>query len=163
MERLTSKLVRSTLELWTPTPDLAWLLKNYTPNTRKHSLLCYTVPQAMPSLPVLFKVCKEENHPSRLVCEVPSHTKFIKQVQTPFPFPKSVQISNEYVHTTISVLGLTKCNRSQGMHTHTHNNYEFLSIAWSRPTIAITEMKLFASHSIQNHQSDSRHSHSGND
>ena len=84
----------------------------------KHPLLYYTVPQAMPSLPVLFRVCKEENQPSRLVCEVPSHPRFIKQVQTPFPFPKSVQMSNEDVHIAISALELTKCNRTKG-YTHT--------------------------------------------
>ena len=58
--KLTTKLVSSPPELWSPTLDLAWFLNNYTPNTRKHSLLCYTVPHAMPSLPVLFKVCKED-------------------------------------------------------------------------------------------------------
>ena len=68
---------------------------------------------------MLFKVCKEENQPSRLVYEVPSHTMFIKKVETPFPFPKLVQMSIEDVHTTISVLGLTKRNRSQWIHTHT--------------------------------------------
>ena len=52
----------------------------YTPNTRKHPLLCSIVPQAIPSLPVLFRVWKEENQPSRLVCEVPSHNRFIKQL-----------------------------------------------------------------------------------
>ena len=119
MERPTAKLVSSILDLWTPTMDLAWLLNIYRPNTRKHPLLYYTVPQAMPSLPVLFRVCKEENQPSRLVCEVPSHTRFIKQFRTPFPFPKLVHMSNKDVHTTISVLGLTKCNKSQGIHTQT--------------------------------------------
>ena len=29
----------------------------YTPNTRKHPLLCYTVPWDMPSLSMLFRVC----------------------------------------------------------------------------------------------------------
>ena len=71
----------------------------------------------MPSLSVLFRVCKEENQPSRLVCEVPSHTRFIKQFQTAFPLPKSVQMSNEDVHTVILDLGLTKHNRSQLIHT----------------------------------------------
>ena len=119
VERLTTKLVSSLPEIWTPTPDLAWLLNIYTPNTRKHPPLSYTVPWTMPSLLVLFRVCKEENQPSRLVFEVPSHNRFIKQVQTPFPFPKLAQMSSEDVHTTISILGLTKRNRCQGIHTHT--------------------------------------------
>ena len=118
VERLTAKLVNSTPELWTPTSDLAWFVKNYTPNKRKHSLLYYTVPHAMASLPMLFRVCKEENQPSRLICEVPSHTRFIQQVQTPFSFPKLVQMSSEDVHTTISVLRLTKHNRTKE-YTHT--------------------------------------------
>ena len=99
----------------------------------------------MPSLPVLSRVRKEENQTSRLVYEVPSHTRFIKQVQTPFLFPKSVHMSNKDVHTKILVLGLTKHNISEGMHTQ----------------IAIT--KLFVGHSIQKHKSDSGHSHSRND
>ena len=84
MDRLTAKLVSSSTELWTLAPNLAWLLNIYPPNTRKHPLLCYTVPQAMPSLLVLFKVCKEENNPPRFVCEVPSHTRFTKLVRPHF-------------------------------------------------------------------------------
>ena len=129
MEKLTAKLASSIPKLWTPTLDLAWLLNIYTPNTRKHPLLCYTVPRAMPSLPVFFRVCKEENQPSRLVCEVPSHTRFIKQVQTPFPFPKSVQMSNEYVHTSILVLGWTKSKRTKE-YTHTHTT---ITNFWALP------------------------------
>ena len=62
-ESWTAKLVSSTIELWHL--HQIWLsFENiYTPNTRKHPLLCYTVPRAMPSLPVLFTVCKEENQP----------------------------------------------------------------------------------------------------
>ena len=126
---MTARLVSSIPELWTPTPDLARLLNICTPNTRKHPLIFYIVPQTMPSLPVLFKVCKEVNQPSRLAYEVPSHTRFIKQVQTPFPFPKLVQMSNEDVHIMTSVLGIRKCNRNQGIHTHKHTNYKFLRIS----------------------------------
>ena len=54
-----------------------------------------------------------------MVYEVPSHARFIKKVKTPFPFPKSVQMSNKDVHTTISILGLTKCNITKE-YTHTH-------------------------------------------
>ena len=58
----------STTELWTLAPYLAWLLKHLHTQHKEHPLLCYTVPQAMPSLLVLFRVCKEENHPRRSVC-----------------------------------------------------------------------------------------------
>ena len=61
VEGWIAKLLISIIKLWTPAPDLAWLLNIYTPITRKHPLLYYTVPQAMPSIPVLFRVCKEEN------------------------------------------------------------------------------------------------------
>ena len=61
MERLTAKLVSSTTELQTPTPDLAWLLKHLHTQHKENPLLYYTVPQVIPSIPVLFKVCKEEN------------------------------------------------------------------------------------------------------
>ena len=61
VERLTAKVVSSIREIWTPTLDLALILNIFTPNIRKHPLLCYIVPQAMPSLLVLFRVCKEDN------------------------------------------------------------------------------------------------------
>ena len=134
----------------------------HIPNKRKHPLLCYTEPQAMPSLSVLFRVSKEENEPSILICEVPSHTRFIKQVQTPFPFPKLVQMSNEDVHTVILVLGLTKRNRSQGIHTHTT-----ITNFWALPEpdwlLQLPKTKSFAGHSIKKHKADYGHSHSGND
>ena len=38
----------------------------YTTTTRKHPLLCYTVPWAMPSLLVLFRVCIEDS-PATLI------------------------------------------------------------------------------------------------
>ena len=88
-ERLTAKLVSSSMELWTPTPNLSWLLNIYSPNTRKHPFLYYTVPWAMPFLPMLFRVCKEENHPPRSVYEVPSHTRFIKLFR-PISTPNSI-------------------------------------------------------------------------
>ena len=37
-----------------------------TPNTRKHPLLCYTVPQYMPFLLVLFRLCRADS-PSTLI------------------------------------------------------------------------------------------------
>ena len=88
--------------------------KHYTHNTGKHPLLCYIVPQAMPSFPILFRVCKEDNQPSRLVYKVPSHTRFIKQVHTPFPFPKSIHMSNEDVHTVISILEIKNITEGKG-------------------------------------------------
>ena len=92
-------------ELWTPAPELAWLLKHpHAPNTRKHPLLCYTVPRAMPSLLVLFRGCKEEIQPSSSVCEAPSHTRFVKQAQTPFPHPEIAQRQTNSVHTATIVL-----------------------------------------------------------
>ena len=87
MERLTAKLVSSTTEVWTPAPNLAWLLKHLHTQHKEHPLLYYIVPRAMPSFLVLFRVCKEENQLPRSVCEVPSHTSFIKLFQTPFPLP----------------------------------------------------------------------------
>jgi len=39
----------------------------------------------MPSLPVVFRVCKEEEKTPRYVCEVPSHTVLIKLVRPHFP------------------------------------------------------------------------------
>ena len=56
-----TKLMRSAIDLWVPPQYLSWLGLNntYTPNTRKCSLLCYTVPHAIPSLLVLFRVCIE--------------------------------------------------------------------------------------------------------
>ena len=50
----TAKLVSSSTKLRTPSQDLSSLdfHNTYTPNTRKYSLLCYTTPQAIPSLPV---------------------------------------------------------------------------------------------------------------
>ena len=43
----------------------------------------------MPSHSVLFRVCKEEIHPPRSIYEVPSHTRFIKLFQTPFPLSQA--------------------------------------------------------------------------
>ena len=66
-----------------PRLELAWLLRHpHTPNTRNHSLLWCTVPQTMTSLPVLFRGCREESHPSSSVYEAPVKTRFFKQ--TPF-------------------------------------------------------------------------------
>jgi hypothetical protein len=57
-----AKLVSSTTELWVPLQDLSSLVPHnaYTPDSRKYSLHYYTVPQAIPSNSVLFKVCIEE-------------------------------------------------------------------------------------------------------
>ena len=55
----TVKLVSSSTELRTPSQDLYGLAfpTTYTPNTRKCPLLYSTVPQATPSLPMLFRMC----------------------------------------------------------------------------------------------------------
>ena len=50
MERMTAKLVSSTTELWTPTPDLSWLLKHLHTQHKEsspsllHSPLVYAFP-----------------------------------------------------------------------------------------------------------------------
>ena len=81
---------------------------SYTLNTWKHPLLCYTVPQAMPSLPVLFRVCKEENQPLRSVCEVPSHTRFIKLVRPHFQSQFNTYQSINAYTTIYTISGLRK-------------------------------------------------------
>ena len=108
MERLTAKLVSSFKELLAHAPSLSWLLNIYPANIRKHPLLCYTVPRFMPSLPVLFRVCKEENQPPRSVCEVPSHTRFIKLAYNLFPLPNQFIPNPKDAYTTITVLGMDK-------------------------------------------------------
>ena len=73
-ERINAKLVSSFTEPRKPTLELAWLLRHpHTPNTRNQSLLCYTVPQALHSLLVLFRGDGEEGQPSSSVCVVSSH------------------------------------------------------------------------------------------
>ena len=79
----------------TPTP----------PNTRKHPLIYYAIPRAMPSLLVLFMGCKEEIHPYSSVCEAFAHTRFVKQAQTPFPLHNSPKINKWCTHRN-TVLGL---------------------------------------------------------
>ena len=113
MERLTTNLVSSSTELWTPTPNLSWILNIYPPNTRKHPLLCYTVPQAMPSLPVLFRVCKEENHPPRSIYEVPSHTRFIKFFKPHFHSHLNTYQSTNAYTTIYTIFGLRRTVRQQ--------------------------------------------------
>ena len=58
-EGRTTKLVRSSAELRTPSQDLSGLdfPNAYTPNTRKCPFLCSKVPQAKPSLVVLLRMC----------------------------------------------------------------------------------------------------------
>ena len=90
LETLTAKLVRSTTKLWTPILDITWLLKHLHTQHKEHPLLCYMVPQAMPSLQVLFRVCKEENQPPRSLCEIPSHTSFYQASSDPICTPKRV-------------------------------------------------------------------------
>ena len=73
-----------------PTPELAWPLRHSnTPNTRNQSLLCYTVPQALHSLPVLFRGDGEEGQPSSSVCVVSSHQVY-QANQAPIPAPNTV-------------------------------------------------------------------------
>ena len=102
---MAAKLVRSFLELWTPAPGLAGVLKHpHTPNMRKYPLIFYTVPRAMPPLLVLSRGCKEEIHPSSSVCEAPAHARIVKQAHTPFPHLKIVQRPTNDIHTSIIVL-----------------------------------------------------------
>ena len=54
----------------------------------------------MPSLPVLFKGCKEEIQPYSSVCGAPAHTRFIKQAQIPFPLPIQLRPKPKYAPTT---------------------------------------------------------------
>ena len=108
MDRLTTKLVSASTKLWTPAPKMAWLLNINPPNTRKHPLLFYIVPRVMPSLPVLFRVCKEEKQSPRSVCEVPSHTRFINLVRSHFHSQfDSVKSTNAYT-TMYTIYGLRK-------------------------------------------------------
>ena len=53
----------------------------------------------MPSLPVLFRVCKEENQPPRYVCDIPSHTRFINLVISHFHSQISSDQSNRGIHS----------------------------------------------------------------
>ena len=108
LEILTAKLVSSSTELWTPAPNLSLLLNIYPPNTRKYPLLCYIVPRAMPSLLVLFRVCKEENQPLRSVYEVPSHNRFIKLVRPHFHFQFNIDQSTNAYTTIYTIYGLRK-------------------------------------------------------
>ena len=101
LERLDSKLVSSIQELRKPAQELSWLLRHpHTPNTRKHPLLFYVVPRAMPSIPVLFRGCREESQPSSFVCEAHAHTRFIKHTQAPFQ-SQTVQRPTTTEYTTI--------------------------------------------------------------
>ena len=52
----------------------------------------------MPSLLTLLRVWKEVNQPPRSVYKVPSHTRFIKIGQTPFPLPNQFR-SKKNMHT----------------------------------------------------------------
>ena len=76
------------------------------PNIRKNPLLCYISHQCMPSHSVLFRVYKEEIHPPNSVCEVPSYTRFINLVQTPFPLLNQFKYQTKDVYTTITILRL---------------------------------------------------------
>ena len=56
----------------------------YTPNTRKQPLLCSIVPRAIPSLPVLFRVCIEYS-PATLIFLV----RFLSELGLSSPFDVS--------------------------------------------------------------------------
>ena len=74
---------------------------------------------------MLFRACKEENHPSRLVCEALSHTKSIKQFKTIFPFLQSIQMPNVDSHTMITVLGIYQNVADVGDYIHTQKFTKF--------------------------------------
>ena len=84
---MTAKLVSSTPELWTPAPDLSWLLKHLHTQHKEASpsLLHSPSDYAFPFSAILGVL--RRNPAPRSVYEVPSHTRFIKLVQTPFPLP----------------------------------------------------------------------------
>ena len=58
----------------------------------------------MPSHSVILKVCKEENQPPRSICEVPSHTRFIKLVRLHFPSQTNSR-QTTVTYTTIASSG----------------------------------------------------------
>ena len=82
----------------TPAPELSWLPGHpHTPNTRNQSLLYCTVPEALTSLPMLFRGCGEKIQPSSYIYEAPKHTKFIKHTKSSFPLPYSPK-TNHSIH-----------------------------------------------------------------
>ena len=101
VEGWIAKIVSLITELWTLAPDLAWLLNIYTPNTRKHPLLCYATHSLKLCLPFqcYSRCAKKKTNLSRSVYEVPSYTRFIKLVQTQF-LSQPVQIKEKYAHTS---------------------------------------------------------------
>ena len=91
----------------TPTPELAWLLRHpHTPNIRNQSLLCYTIPQALHSLPVIFRGCGEEIQPSRFVCVVSKLGLSRKPI--PHPCSQNSLKTNHCTHATTQQLQLNR-------------------------------------------------------
>ena len=78
--------------------------------------------------------------PPRSVYEVPFYTRFIRKVQTPFPFP---QASSETTKgcTYNDHHSRFKKTLQRPRNARTPSNYKLLSIAWARLTDTITESK----------------------
>ena len=105
----TTKLVSSTTELWTPAPDIAWLLKHLHTQHKEASpsLLHSTSDNAFPSS-ALQGVQRRKPTPLDLFLRFPSYTRFIKLVQTQF-HSNSVQTkAKRCTPNTIRFLGLRK-------------------------------------------------------
>ena len=131
------------------------------PNTRKHSLLCYIVHQDMPSLPMLFRSCKEENQHYILVCEV-LHTLGLSRKSRIY-FHSFNQFKCQTQMHTQGCLSwdLSKRSKWQGLHTHIEI-YKFLNIAGARLIAAqMPKRKNVSGPLIKGTKSDSRHSCSG--
>ena len=78
----------------------------YTPNTRKHPLLCSTVPRVVPSLPLLFRACTEDL-PATLTLSWGSSLHYVYQAHSAsLPLLSLLYCSypKPRVHNTINVV-----------------------------------------------------------
>ena len=105
----TTKLVSSAIEIWTPAPDLAWILKHLHAQHKEASpsLLHSPSSYAFPSS-ALQGVQRRKLAPLDLSVGFLSYTRFIKLVQTQF-HSNSIQTKDKIcTHNTIRFLGLRK-------------------------------------------------------
>ena len=148
MKRLISRPVNSILELWTPTQNLASILRILHNQHQEsfpyllHSPSSYAFPlQCYP------RCRKKKTNPPDLSVRFLFTLGSSCRSRLHFHFPKIVQIPHKDVQTTITVLGLRKRYRGQQGCRHsdhssrlkktlqrpriafTHNNYKLLSIA----------------------------------
>ena len=126
VEILTTRLVSSILELWTPSPNIAWLLKHLHNQHQEsfpsllHSPSGYAFPlQCYP------RCTKNKTIPPYLSARFLFTLGSLGNSKLHFHFPNPVQIPHKDVHTTITVLGLRKHDRGQQGCTHNDHSSRF--------------------------------------